>query len=220
MTDPRIYQVFLEDQADAGKGLALARRFLAASGKPAGNISVWASLAPSSVASAATLLPHEILSADITLEPGSLADLAKVLGEEPRVHGWFLVQRASIFGASLGVGTPHPSRDLEAGAYSTVWFDFGDDPVPEAIENGRFGRWLAELASVGLLPPEVSAPRLMERFATAFGRYRADRDHYGRRRKTAPGALSITIRAFTCAEVMAAPLASVVRLPTAPGVGG
>jgi hypothetical protein len=129
------------------------------------------------VASVATLLPHEILSADITLEPGSLADLAKVLGEEPRVHGWFLVQRASIFGASLGVGTPHPSRDLEAGAYSTVWFDFGDDPVPEAIENGRFGRWLADLASVSLLPPEVSGPRLMDRFATTFGAYRANGDN-------------------------------------------
>jgi hypothetical protein len=170
MNDPRIYQAFLEDEADASKGLALARRFLAASGKPADNISVWASLAPSTVACAATLLPHEILSTDITLEPWSLAVLAKVLGDEPRVHGWFLVQRASAFGASLGVGTPHPSQELSgSSACSTVWFDFGDDPVPDAIENGRFGHWLAELAAVGLLPPQVCAPRLMERFAAAFG---------------------------------------------------
>jgi hypothetical protein len=177
MADPRIYQVFLGEGASAGKALAVARRFLAASGKPADSISVWASLAPSTVARAATLLPHEILSADITLEPEAFAVLAKVLGDEPRVHGWFLVQRASVFGASLGVGTPHPSQESSG---STVWFDFGDDPVPEAIDNGRFGRWLAELALVGLLPPEVSAPRLMERFATAFGPYRADHDQYHR----------------------------------------
>jgi hypothetical protein len=178
MADPRIYQVFLEEGANAGTALAVARRFLAASGKPADSISIWASLAPPTVARAASLLPEEILSADVTLEPGGLGFLAKVLGDDPRVHGWFLVQRASVFGASLGVGTPHPSQAfLEAGACSTVWFDFGDDPVPEAIENGRFGRWLAELAAAGLLPPDVSAPRLMDRFATAFGPYRADHDH-------------------------------------------
>jgi len=177
MADPRIFQVFLGEGANAGKALTVARQFLAASGKPADSISVWASLAPSSVAGAATVLPGEILSADITLEPGSLAVLAKVLGDEPHAHGWFLVQRASVFGASLGVGTPHPSQFRDSPvACSTVWFDFGGDPVPEAIENGRFGQWLAELASVGLLPPEVSARRLMDRFAAVFGPYRASRE--------------------------------------------
>jgi hypothetical protein len=112
------------------------------------------------------LLPDEILSADIGLEPDALAILAKVLGEEPQTHNWFLAQRASAFGAALGLGTPHPSRHVAPAA--TVSFDFGDDPVPEAIENGRFGRWLGELAATGLIPAAV-AGRLMERFAVAFG---------------------------------------------------
>jgi hypothetical protein len=177
MTEPRIYQVILGEGANTGKALAVARQFLAASGKPADGISVWASLAPSTVAVAASLLPGEILSADITLEPGALGVLAKVLGDEPRGSGWFLVQRASVFGASLGVGTPHPSQwQSEGGDCSTVWFDFGGDPVPEAIENGRFGRWLADLASVGLLPPSVSPAALMKRFASAFGPRRAGQD--------------------------------------------
>jgi hypothetical protein len=167
MTDPRIYQACLGDEADASAALAIARRFLAACGKPPAAVSVWASLAPRTLARAAELLPDEILSADISLEPDALTILAKVLGEEPQVHNWFLVQRASAFGAALGLGTPHPSRHVRPAA--TVSFDFGDDPVPEAIENGRFGRWLDQLATAGLIPAAVAGPRLMDRFAAAFG---------------------------------------------------
>jgi hypothetical protein len=106
------------------------------------------------------------MSADITLEPGALGGLAGVLRTGPRDHGWFLVQRASPFGGAMGVGSPHPSR--ADGSSATVSLDFGDDPVPEAIENGRFGRWLAALARAGLLPPAARPDRLMERFAAAF----------------------------------------------------
>jgi hypothetical protein len=52
---------------------------------------------------------------------------------------------------------------------ATVSFDFGDDPVPEAIENGRFGRWLDQLATAGLIPAAMAGPRFMDRFAAAFG---------------------------------------------------
>jgi len=167
MTDPRIYQAYLGEEADATAALAIARRFLSACGKPPAAASVWASLAPRTLTRAAELLPDEILSADVSLEPGALALLAKVLGEEPQLHNWFLVQRASAFGAALGLGTPHPSRHVRSA--TTVSFDFGDDPVPEAIENGRFGRWLDELAATGLIPAAVAGPRLMDRFAAAFG---------------------------------------------------
>ncbi len=130
------------------------------------DISVWASLAPSTVAAVAPVLPHEILSADITLEPRALAELAGVLRDEQRVHNWFLTQRASAFGSALGVGTPHPSQHDDGVA--TVSLDFGDDPVPDAIANGRFGRWLDQLARVGLLPPTVAPASLMGRFAARF----------------------------------------------------
>src|ERR1700743_2985360 len=166
MTDPRIYQAYLGDEADAGAALAVARRFLAACGKPPDAVSVWASLPPRTLPRAAELLPDEILSADISLEPDALAILAKVLGEEPQTHNWFLVQRASAFGAALGLGTPHPSRHVRSA--STVSFDFGDDPVPEALENGRFAPWLDERAGVGLIPAAAS-PRIMDSFAAAFG---------------------------------------------------
>ena len=165
MADPRIYQVYLGKGADASKGLAVARQFLAACGKPPDFISVWASLAPSTLAGGAALLPQEILSADIMLEPKALPDLVAALRDEPRVHNWFLVQRASALGSPLGVGTPHPSR--HDGKSATVTLDFGDDPVPEAIAAGRPGRWLAELAAVGLLPGSSPA-RLMDRLATEF----------------------------------------------------
>jgi hypothetical protein len=168
MTDPRIYQACLGDEADASAALAIARRFLAACGKPPAAVSVWASLAPRTLTRAADLLPDEILSADISLEPGALAILAKVLADEPGVHNWFLVQRASAFGASLGLGTPHPSRHNN-GCAATVSFDFGDDPVPEAIENGRFGRWLGELAAARLIPATVVGRSLIDRFAATFG---------------------------------------------------
>ncbi len=167
MTDPRIYQACLGEGADASAALAIARCFLAACGKPPATVSVWASLTPRTVTRAARLLPDEILNADISLEPDALPILAKVLGDEPGVHNWFLVQRASAFGASLGLGTPHPSRHVESVA--TVSFDFGDDPVPEAIANGRFGRWLDELAAAGRIPAAVAGRRLMDRFAAAFG---------------------------------------------------
>jgi hypothetical protein len=49
-----------------------------------------------------------------------------------------------------------------------VSLDFGDDPVPEAIENGRFSRWLGELASAGLLPAAAAPARLMDRFTREF----------------------------------------------------
>jgi len=167
MTDPRIYQAYLGDEADASAALAVARRFLAACGKPPAAVSVWASLAPRTLARAAELLPDEILSADISLEPDALPILAKVLGEEPQTHNWVLAQRASAFGGALGLGTPHPSRHAMPGV--TVSFDFGDDPVPEAIENGRFGYWLDQLAATGLIPAAVAGPGLMDRFAAAFG---------------------------------------------------
>jgi len=166
MADPRIYQVRLGDDADASRGLTVARRFLAACGKPPVGISVWASLAPSTLPGVAALLPQEILSTDITLEPRGLASLTEALRDEHRVHNWFLVQRASPFGAALGVGTPHPSQ--ADGRSATVSMDFGDDPVPEAIENGRFGRWLGELATAGLLPATAAPARLMERFSREF----------------------------------------------------
>jgi hypothetical protein len=166
MADPRIYQVRLGDGADAIRGLTVARQFLAACGKPPVGISVWASLAPSTLPGVATLLPREVLSADITLEPTALADLAGALRDEPRVHNWCLAQRASSFGAALGVGTLHPS--LQDRRSATVSLDFGDDPVPEAIENGRFGRWLGELAAAGLLPATAAPARLMDRFSREF----------------------------------------------------
>jgi hypothetical protein len=172
MADPRIYQVRLGDDADASAGLTVARRFLAACGKPPVGISVWASLAPSTLPGVAALLPQEILSTDITLEPRGLASLTEALRDEHRVHNWFLVQRASPFGAALGVGTPHPSHpshpSQQEGRSATVSLDFGDDPVPEAIENGRFGRWLSGLAMTGLLPATAAPARLMERFSREF----------------------------------------------------
>ena len=166
MADPRIYQVCLGDGADASRGLRVARQFLAACAKPPVGISVWASLAPSTLPGVAALLPHEILSTDITLEPTALGGLAEALRFEHRVQNWFLVQRASPFGAALGVGTPHPSQ--QGGRSATVSLDFGDDPVPDAIENGRFGRWLGELAAAGLLPATASPARLMDRFTREF----------------------------------------------------
>ncbi len=166
MADPRIYQVGLGNGADASRGLTVARQFVAACGKPPVGISVWASLAPSTLPGVAALLPHEILSTDITLEPAALTDLAQALRFEHRVQNWFLVQRASPFGAALGVGTPHPSQ--QGGPSATVSLDFGDDPVPEAIENGRFGRWLGELAAAGLLPATAAPARLMDRFSREF----------------------------------------------------
>jgi len=167
MADPRIYQVCLANEADASLGLSLARRFIAACGKQSARISAWASLMPSSLPGVAALLPHEILSADITLEPSALASLVDVLRAEPQAHNWSLAQRASAFGSALGVGTRHPSQ-LDWASSSTVSLDFGDDPVPEAIANGRFGRWLEALASAGLLPARVSVSRLMDRFADSF----------------------------------------------------
>jgi hypothetical protein len=166
MGDPQIYQVLLGDEADARAGLAVARRLVTSCGKPPAAISIWASLAPSTVAAVAALLPHEIVSADISLEPSAFGDLAEALRDEPRVHDWYLSQRASAFGSAIGVGTPHPT--VHDGSSSVLSFDFGGDPVPEAIDNGRFGRWLEGLASVGLLPGTVSAARLMDTFATAF----------------------------------------------------
>ncbi len=164
--DPRIYQVLVADETAARAGLAAARRLLAACGKPPAAISVWASLAPSAVAGVAGLLPHEIVSADIALEPSAFGDLAEALRDEPRVHNWHLSQRGSAFGSAIGVGTPHPSA--HDGSTSMVSFDFGGDPVPEAIDNGRFRRWLDGLLSVGLLPSTVGAARLMETFAATF----------------------------------------------------
>ena len=164
--DPRIYQVLAGDQTDARSGLAAARRLLAACGKPPAAITVWASLAPSSVIAVAGLLPSEIVSADIALEPSAFGDLAEALRDEPRVHNWYLSQRGSAFGSAIGVGTPHPSA--HDGSTSMVSFDFGGDPVPEAIENGRFRRWLDGLLSVGLLPSTVGAVRLMQTFAVTF----------------------------------------------------
>jgi len=166
MADPRVYQVCLEDGADTSRGLTVARRFLAACGKPPVGISVWASLRPATLPGVAVLLPHEILSTDITLEPAALGGLTEALRDEHRVHNWFLVQRASPFGAALGVGTPHPARGN--GRSATVSLDFGDEPVPEAIETGRFGRWLGELATAGLLPATAAPDRLMERFTREF----------------------------------------------------
>lgn len=166
MADPRIYRACLGHEADTSTGLAVARRLVATCGKPPLDITVWASLAPSTIASVATLLPHEILSADITMEPCALQKLAEVLGGDPRVHNWFVVQRASAFGSALGVGSPHPSR--HDGSSSTVTLDFGGDPVPEAIGNGRFGRWLDDLAAAGLLPDAVSRPGIMQQFAARF----------------------------------------------------
>src|SRR5580692_5374029 len=139
MADPRIYQVRLGDGADASRGLSVARQFLAACAKPPVGISVWASLAPSTLPGVAALLPHEILSTDIMLEPTALGGLVEALRSEYRVQNWFVVQRASPFGAAVGVGTPHPSQ--QGGRSATVSLDFGDDPVPDAIENGRFSRW-------------------------------------------------------------------------------
>jgi hypothetical protein len=164
--DPRIYQVLAGDETDARSGLAAARRLLAACGKPPAAITVWASLAPSSVIAVAGLLPSEIVSADIALEPSAFGDLAEALRDEPRVHNWYLSQRGSAFGSAIGVGTPHPSA--HDGSTSMVSFDFGGDPVPEAIENGRFRRWLDGLLSVGLLPSTVGAARLMQTFAVTF----------------------------------------------------
>ena len=154
------------DEADARRGLAAARQLLAACGKPPAAISVWASLTPSTVAAVAALLPHEIVSADIALEPSAFGDLAEVLRDELRVHDWYLSQRGSAFGSAIGVGTPHPAA--HDGSSAVVSFDFGGDPVPEAIENGRFGRWLDGLAGVGLLPAALSPARLMNTFAVTF----------------------------------------------------
>src|SRR5882724_11294284 len=115
--DPQIYQVLPGDEPDARPGLAGARQLLAAGGKPPAAISVWASLAPSTVVAVAALLPHEIVSADISLEPSAFGDLAEALREEPRVHNWHLSQRGSAFGSAFGVGTPHPAAlDGLAGA--------------------------------------------------------------------------------------------------------
>jgi hypothetical protein len=164
--DPRIYQVLAGDETDARGGLAAARRLLAACGKPPAAISVWVSLAPSSVIAIAALLPSEIVSADIALEPSAFGDLAEALRDEPRVHNWHVSQRGSAFGSAIGVGTPHPAA--QDGSTAVVSFDFGGDPVPEAIDNGRFRRWLDGLAGVGLLPATVGAARLMEAFAATF----------------------------------------------------
>jgi len=164
--DPQIYQVLPGDEPDARPGLALARQLLAAGGQPPAAISVWASLAPSTVVAVAALLPHEIVSADISLEPSAFGDLAEALREEPRVHNWHLSQRGSAFGSAFGVGTPHPAA--HDGSSSVVSFDFGGDPVPEAIENGRFQHWLDGLAGAGLLPATVSVARLMDAFAATF----------------------------------------------------
>ena len=166
MADPRIYRACLGHEANTSTGLAVARRLVATGGKPPFDITVWASLAPSTIASVATLLPHEILSADITMEPCALHRLAEVLSGDPQAHNWFVVQRASAFGSALGVGSPHPSR--HDGSSSTVSLDFGDDPVPEAIGNGRFGHWLDELACAGLLPDAVSRPGIIQQFAARF----------------------------------------------------
>jgi hypothetical protein len=187
MGAPQIYQVLLGDETDARQGLAVARRLLAACGKPPAAISIWASLAPSTVVAVADLLPHEIVSADISLEPSAFGDLAEALRDEPRVHDWYLSQRASAFGSALGVGTPHPA--VHDGSSSVVSFDFGGDPVPEAIENGRFGRWLDGLLSVGLLPGTVSAARLMGTFATTFPARQTSQLHGapGQRHRETPG---------------------------------
>jgi hypothetical protein len=166
MGDPRIYQLLLGDETDARRGLTVARQLLAAGGELPAAISVWASLAPSTVVAVAALLPHEIVSADIALEPSAFGDLAEALRDEPRVHNWHVSQRGSAFGSAIGVGTPHPAA--HDGSSSVLSFDFGGDPVPEAIENGRFGRWLDGLAGVGLLPAPVSAGRLMRTFAATF----------------------------------------------------
>jgi hypothetical protein len=186
--DPRIYQVLLGDESDARPGLAVARQLRAAGGKPPAAISVWASLAPSTVVAVAALLPHEIVSADIALEPSAFGDLAEALREEPRVHNWHLSQRGSAFGSPIGVGTPHPA--VHDGSSSVVSFDFGGDPVPEAIENGRFRRWLDGLAGVGLLPAMVSAARLMDTFAATFPprkAYRRPHEATGQRPHEATG---------------------------------
>lgn len=175
MADPRIYQASLGDGADPSRGLALARRLLAASGKPASGISVWASLSPPSVAGAARILPEEILSADLALEPDRIPALVEALRPEPGADNWFLVQRASAFGSPFGLGTTHPSRRDESSA--TAYLDFGDEPVPDAIASGRFGRWLEALASAGLLPATIQPSQLMDRFATEF-----------RQRREPPGA--------------------------------
>jgi hypothetical protein len=49
-----------------------------------------------------------------------------------------------------------------------VSLDFGDDPVPEAIDNGRFGKWLGELAAAGILPAAAAPARLMDLFTREF----------------------------------------------------
>jgi hypothetical protein len=186
--DPQIYQVLVGNETDARGGLAVARRLLAAGGKPPAGISVWASLAPSTVVAVAALLPSEIVSADISLEPSAFGDLAEALRDEPRVHNWYLSQRASAFGSAIGVGTPHPAA--HDGSSSVASFDFGGDPVPEAIENGRFGHWLDGLMSVGLLPGTVSAARFMGTFAATFPprqAYQHVTEAPGQRPREAPG---------------------------------
>jgi hypothetical protein len=186
--DPRIYQVLAGGDPDARQGLAAARQLLAACGKPPAAISVWASLAPSTVGAVAALLPHEIVSADIALEPSACGDLADALRDEPRVHNWYLSQRASAFGSAIGVGMAHPAA--QDWSSSMASFDFGGDPVPEAIENGRFGRWLDGLAGVGLLPATVSPDRLMGTFAATFPPRKAcwpPHDAPGRRPRPAAG---------------------------------